>query len=85
MAIHPNEQANRTRKAQAIADALQAAGCDADTAAYLTDEGWARAAAAAGQCPASTTTQAAVIAILTDREQAPSVTDLFASIAAGVR
>lgn len=77
-----SEHANRSRKAIAIADRLQAVDCDADTAARLTDAVWAQAARAAAVCyaeqhevevprwtDASEQTRAMVITLLFDRDR----------------
>lgn len=69
-----SEQRNRSLKARAIADTLTVVHCDADTATALTPEGWRLAAQAAAErtghqwTDASEVTQAAVVAILFDRE-----------------
>lgn len=74
----------RAVKVEALADALEAAGCDAETAEALTAEGWARAAAAAGTKLPSPTSQAAVIAVLAYRASRPAVEDVFEAIAGAV-
>lgn len=74
----------RAIKVEALADLLEAAGCRGDDAAFLTTEGWAQAAEAAGTNPPSETSQAAVVAVLRYRAQRASAEDVFASIAQAV-
>jgi len=63
----------RADKAIALADALERAHCDADTATALSEVGWMRAAMNAGYgnngVLSSLPTRSAVVAILMDRER----------------
>lgn len=60
--------AARLAKARALADTLQNAACNSETARHLPDGGWMQAALAAGKNPPSEATKQIVITILEERE-----------------
>lgn len=66
----PYEAIARANKAHRLANQLQAAQCDADTAATMSDGVWKQAEQLANVKPASDETRALVVRILREREEA---------------
>ncbi|HEV2121242.1 MAG TPA: hypothetical protein VGW38_00510 [Chloroflexota bacterium] len=64
------EELYRERKAIALADQLQAVGCDSEEAGWLSAEGWAAVAGLAGVHYPSPLTRELVVALLAQREEA---------------
>lgn len=68
VANNPYEALSREVKARKIVAVLEAADCDAETAEYLNESAWIRAAEKAGVNKPSPKTRAVVISMLQDAE-----------------
>lgn len=70
MSDNPYEAIQRGAKAHRLANQLQAAGCDADTAETMPDGVWKQAEQAARVNPSSDETRAMVVKVLRERAEA---------------